>query len=34
MGPVTNEWIIGVSERKERGRRQKKKTEEKKAKNL
>ena len=25
MGPVTNEWIIGVSEREERGRRQKKK---------
>ena len=25
MGPVTNEWIIGVSEREKRGRRQKKK---------
>ena len=25
MGPVTNEWIIGVSEREERGRRKKKK---------
>ena len=25
MGPVTNEWIIGFSEREERGRRQKKK---------